>query len=1087
MRKKLLLMTMLAAAIMASLPAGATRYLYDGWMEFEYVDRNTDQEWQLSNRYRSRDVVIFGALQGATPAIDQGFDLTWETLIYNPEARVKKNNNGSWEECSFSEFDNKSINRMVILDEAFSGVGKFGQLNIRTNTSASGDVIIGDEAFAGSSVTDVNIAGTSVTIGNSAFAGCEQLVTFISGASTQATVGTEAFANCPSLREATVSYVSNVPNRCFLNDANLTMVAIEGASIATIGNQAFYGTPLLTNLRGAFSQMTSIGAQAFYGSGILDVQATNVTSVGAEAFANCANLASVQLGAINTIPQGLCLNDAKLELFSFTDNGQEMTLSEQAFMGCAKLESLGVGTITAFPADFCNGCSKLYGIEFNGADNYVSVGARAFKDCTALQSNFGFDVYKLSTIGEDAFNGCAGIETFIFNEGLTTIGKGAFLGANRMWSITCEGATPPAFDAAVTAAADVFPATVIEMVTPEVAEENLAAYQSAPVWAEFWTGKKQVGYEFEYDGLWYRLNTAERYPENNYTDYRATLIPHPDTQYTMPEHEYAGAISGYTGESYSVPDVIDLDWGQVTVNTIGRQAFQGCHSLKVIDLPMSIDSIGDGAFRDSGLMSFKFPEESCATGRNILSNCPDLCSVDMTGSYVDSLFYAFEQCPKLSYVKLDGGAMTSLVGTFERCTSLLAVDLSGVPDLSVINGNAFRECSSMRAIDFPDGVSDISMYALYDMPALETIRFHSATPPYLSELAFGGTTSNVKVIVPADAVATYKQAEGFSHSAIAGIYSEEDYDHFSDLDMCAKFQGTSGAWYRVESFGEDGNAGSALLSTPRRGGDPASGNITASGTTAYNCLDFDVTGIDYGPIFKNSLVNSIDLSAMGGMEMMPDSLFYGCEQLTNVVLPEYTWGIGASMFENCTSLTSLNFLTTVGIIGKRAFAGCTGLTELRIDTTLWVDIQEEAFYGCANLERVFLGHSSPIANGAFLDCPAISYVSTRNYDPGELDNRSFTENVFSTATLVVPLGTEEKYAAANGWKKFAHLKSSTLISGDANSDAAVDGSDVSIMLEMTLAGAGTDAVFDTTDINEDGNIDGSDISILLEKVLAGGN
>ncbi len=100
-------------------------------------------------------------------------------------------------------------------------------------------------------------------------------------------------------------------------------------------------------------------------------------------------------------------------------------------------------------------------------------------------------------------------------------------------------------------------------------------------------------------------------------------------------------------------------------------------------------------------------------------------------------------------------------------------------------------------------------------------------------------------------------------------------------------------------------------------------------------------------------------------------------------------------------------------------------------------------------------------NTARVDGPAISYVSTRNYEPGELGNWSFTEVVFRSATLVAPLGTEEKYAAANGWKKFAHLKSSTLISGDA--------------------------VFDTTDINEDGNIDGSDISILLEKVLAGDN
>lgn len=59
------------------------------------------------------------------------------------------------------------------------------------------------------------------------------------------------------------------------------------------------------------------------------------------------------------------------------------------------------------------------------------------------------------------------------------------------------------------------------------------------------------------------------------------------------------------------------------------------------------------------------------------------------------------------------------------------------------------------------------------------------------------------------------------------------------------------------------------------------------------------------------------------------------------------------------------------------------------------------------------------------------------------------------------------------------------IKGDLNGDGSVDGSDVSILLEMVLAGGLTDAQIDVADLNDDGSVDGSDVSILLEIVLAG--
>ena len=57
--------------------------------------------------------------------------------------------------------------------------------------------------------------------------------------------------------------------------------------------------------------------------------------------------------------------------------------------------------------------------------------------------------------------------------------------------------------------------------------------------------------------------------------------------------------------------------------------------------------------------------------------------------------------------------------------------------------------------------------------------------------------------------------------------------------------------------------------------------------------------------------------------------------------------------------------------------------------------------------------------------------------------------------------------------------------GDLNVDGAVDGNDVSILLEMVLSGGVSDAQLAVADINGDQSVDGNDVSILLEIVLTG--
>ena len=73
------------------------------------------------------------------------------------------------------------------------------------------------------------------------------------------------------------------------------------------------------------------------------------------------------------------------------------------------------------------------------------------------------------------------------------------------------------------------------------------------------------------------------------------------------------------------------------------------------------------------------------------------------------------------------------------------------------------------------------------------------------------------------------------------------------------------------------------------------------------------------------------------------------------------------------------------------------------------------------------------------------------------------------------------------WKDFANIIGDLAdgVKGDLNDDGSIDGSDVSILLEMVLAGDLTDTQIALADLNDDNSVDGSDVSILLEMVLAG--
>ena len=124
--------------------------------------------------------------------------------------------------------------------------------------------------------------------------------------------------------------------------------------------------------------------------------------------------------------------------------------------------------------------------------------------------------------------------------------------------------------------------------------------------------------------------------------------------------------------------------------------------------------------------------------------------------------------------------------------------------------------------------------------------------------------------------------------------------------------------------------------------------------------------------------------------------------------------VGDSTFYGCSSLTSITIPSSVTSIGEHEWSG------------QYVGI----FGGCENLTTVIVGASEPFALGGKV-----------------LDNSA-------NATLYVPKGSKEAYAAADYWKEFKEIVE--ISPGDADGDGNVDQKDVDVVVEYIMNGNADD-------------------------------
>ena len=147
--------------------------------------------------------------------------------------------------------------------------------------------------------------------------------------------------------------------------------------------------------------------------------------------------------------------------------------------------------------------------------------------------------------------------------------------------------------------------------------------------------------------------------------------------------------------------------------------------------------------------------------------------------------------------------------------------------------------------------------------------------------------------------------------------------------------------------------------------------------------------------------------------------FYECSSLANVTIPEYVTSIDEYAFSYCSSLESIVIPDGVTSIKYGSFSYCSNLTNITIPNSV-IAIDERAFYACSSLASIIIPESvTSIGDKAFFYCRNLKSVYCKATTPPALGGDTVFDNNASDRKIYVPMESVDAYKTAKYWSEYA--------------------------------------------------------------------
>ena len=187
----------------------------------------------------------------------------------------------------------------------------------------------------------------------------------------------------------------------------------------------------------------SLAAEAFRGTSVTEVTVPDsVETIGQAAFADCAALERIQIGAGTGIIGAQCFRDcpALTDILvadgntAFTSMDGVLTAGEITLVcypaGKAAESYTLPATITVIAAEAFRGAEKLKSVVV--PDSIAAIGEYAFENCKALEAFALGENSMVSTVPAGCFSGCEVLQEVSLGSGVTAIARLAFFGCSAL-------------------------------------------------------------------------------------------------------------------------------------------------------------------------------------------------------------------------------------------------------------------------------------------------------------------------------------------------------------------------------------------------------------------------------------------------------------------------------------------------------------------------------------------------------------------------------------------------------------------------------------------------------------------------------
>ena len=413
------------------------------------------------------------------------------------------------------------------------------------------------------------------------------------------------------------------------------------------------------------------------------------------------------------------------------------------------------------------------------------------------------------------------------------------------------------------------------------------------------------------------------------------------------------------------------------IETASNKLIAGCNTTVI---PNSVTSIGQDAFRGSGLTGVIIPNSVTSIGSYAFNNCSALTSVTLNSNDIVSKEHTYSDNIKTIFgnqVKkyVIGDDVTSIGdNAFYGCTGITSFTIGN--NVTSIGYMAFYGCTGLATFTIPYKVTSIGAYAFRDCSALESLTIDRGVTSYGNSAFQCSKLTSVTVLNPTPVAITQNvftnrtNATLYVPTGCKNAYESADYwKEFKEIKEKNIVVVVDGLYYNLDYV----NNQAQVTSMPEG---KYTGDIVIPSSFTYNDTNYSVTSIGDYAFYDCSGPTSVTIP--NSVTSIGDYAFRGCSGLTSVTIGNSVTSIGNDAFSSCSGLTSITIPNSVTSIGDWAFYKCTGLTSLTIGSGV-TSIGDYAFEGCSGLTSITIPNRvTSIGGSAFSDCSGLTSITIPN-------------------------------------------------------------------------------------------------------------